>query len=65
LPEIGGDAVCYVDPYDTDDIARAIKTITADADLRREMSRRGRLQAEQFSPARYQERLAALYERIG
>lgn len=65
LPELAGEAALYVNPYDTDDIARAIKTIAADADLRREMSARGRRQAEQFSVARYQERLAALYEQIG
>jgi glycosyltransferase involved in cell wall biosynthesis len=65
LPELAGEAALYVDPYDTDDIARAIKTVTADADLRREMSTRGRLQAEQFSVGRYKERLNALYDRIG
>jgi glycosyltransferase involved in cell wall biosynthesis len=65
LPELAGEAALYVNPYDTDDIARAIKRVTVDADLRREMSARGRLQAEQFSVARYKERLAALYKRIG
>ena len=64
LPEVGGDAALYVDPYDTDDIARAIRTITADADLRSELSRRGKVQAEQFSVDRYRERVAALYERL-
>lgn len=64
LPEIAGDAALYVNPYETDDIARAIKTILADADLRSELSRRGRVQAEQFSRARYRERVAALYERL-
>jgi glycosyltransferase involved in cell wall biosynthesis len=65
LPEIAGDAALYVNPYDIDEIARAIKTITADADLRAELIRRGRLQAELFSVARYRERLATLYERLG
>jgi len=65
LPEIAGDAALYVNPYDVDDIARAIKTISADDGLRKELSRRGRVQAQQFSVARYRERVAALYERIG
>jgi glycosyltransferase involved in cell wall biosynthesis len=65
LPEIAGDAALYVNPYDIDEIARAIKTITADADLRAELIRRGRFQAELFSVARYRERLATLYERLG
>lgn len=65
LPEIAGDAALYVNPYSIDDIARAIKTITADDGLRTELARRGRAQAELFSMARYRERLAALYERVG
>ncbi len=48
LPEIAGDAALYVDPYDVDDIAEAIKTMTSDAGLRTELSRRGRAQAELF-----------------
>jgi glycosyltransferase involved in cell wall biosynthesis len=65
LPEIAGDAALYVNPYDIDSIAEAIKTITADEGLRTELSRRGRVQAGLFSVARYRERVAALYERIG
>jgi glycosyltransferase involved in cell wall biosynthesis len=65
LPEIAGDAALYVNPYQIDEIAQAIKTITADGDLRAELVRRGRSQAELFSVARYRERLAALYERLG
>jgi glycosyltransferase involved in cell wall biosynthesis len=65
LPEIAGEAALYVNPYETDDISRAIKTITADAGLREELSLRGRAQAELFSVARYRERVAALYQRLG
>jgi glycosyltransferase involved in cell wall biosynthesis len=65
LPEIAGDAALYIDPYDIDDIARGIKTITADDGLRTELSQRGRTQAQLFSVARYRERVAALYERLG
>ncbi len=65
LPEIAGDAALYVNPYDTYQIAQAIKTISADEGLRAELSHRGRTQAELFSMARYRERVAALYERLG
>jgi len=61
LPEIAGDAALLVDPYDTDDIARAITTIVNDTDLRAELARRGRQQAAKFSVERYRERIAALY----
>jgi glycosyltransferase involved in cell wall biosynthesis len=64
LPEIAGDAALYINPYETGEIAEAIKTITADDGLRTELSRRGRAQAQLFSVARYRERVAALYERL-
>jgi glycosyltransferase involved in cell wall biosynthesis len=61
LPEIAGDAALLVDPYDSEAIRRALVAIVADADLRAELSRRGRLRAAEFSLARYSERMAALY----
>jgi glycosyltransferase involved in cell wall biosynthesis len=65
LPEIAGDAALFVDPYDINDIARAIKTITADEGMRADLAKRGRAQAALFSVARYRERMAALYDRLG
>ncbi|HEY1798211.1 MAG TPA: glycosyltransferase family 1 protein [Stellaceae bacterium] len=64
LPEVGGDAAVYVNPYETAEIARAIHTIVADSDLRRDLSRRGRTQAEQFSVDRYRERIGDLYKQL-
>jgi glycosyltransferase involved in cell wall biosynthesis len=64
LPEIAGDAALLVDPYDTDRMAQAIATIANDADLRAELSRRGRLQAERFSVERYRARVEALYHSL-
>jgi glycosyltransferase involved in cell wall biosynthesis len=61
LPEVAGNAALLVDPYNTDDIREAIRTIANDAGLRDELSRAGRLQAAKFSVERYRERLAALY----
>jgi glycosyltransferase involved in cell wall biosynthesis len=61
LPEVAGDAALLVDPYDTDEIARAIRTISCDKDLRDELSRRGPIQAAKFSVDRYRERVAAVY----
>ena len=61
LPEIAGEAALLVDPYNADDIARAITIIVNDADLRTELSRRGRTQAAKFSIERYRERVQALY----
>ena len=61
LPEVAGEAALLVDPYDTDQIARAIATIVNDADLRDELARRGPLQAAKFSVERYRERVAEVY----
>jgi glycosyltransferase involved in cell wall biosynthesis/SAM-dependent methyltransferase len=64
LAEVAGEAALLVDPYDVDDITRAIRTITHDADLQGELSRRGIAQAAKFSGARYQERVAKLYASV-
>lgn len=64
LPEVAGDAALMIDPYDTAALTDAIRQIDAAADLRAELSRRGVAQAERFSPAAYQARLSALYQRF-
>ena len=64
IPEIAGDAALLVDPYSTDEIAAAIRTIVNDADLRAELSQRGQMQAANFSIDRYRERVGALYRAL-
>jgi glycosyltransferase involved in cell wall biosynthesis len=61
LEEVTGEAALLVDPYDVDDIARAIAAIVNDPDLRGELSRRGVAQAAKFSPAHYRQRVESLY----
>ena len=56
LPEIGGDAVRYVDPYEADDLRGALaELLTCDA-KREELRRAGRERARAFSWARTAER---------
>jgi glycosyltransferase involved in cell wall biosynthesis len=64
VPEVAGDAALLVDPYSTEEIAAAIRTIVNDADLRAELSRRGLVQAANFSIDRYRERVGALYRAL-
>ena len=64
LPEVAGDAAVIVDPYDTAAISAGLRMLDADADLRRDLARRGLAQAALFSPDRYRARLAALYQRF-
>jgi glycosyltransferase involved in cell wall biosynthesis len=61
LSEVAGDAALLVNPYEVSDIARGIGKIVEDADLRTELSTRGRTQAAGFSVERYRERVAQLY----
>jgi glycosyltransferase involved in cell wall biosynthesis len=64
LPEVAGDACITVNPYDTQEIARAIATLDADAGHRGELAARGLTQAARFSPAAHAERLASVYDRL-
>jgi glycosyltransferase involved in cell wall biosynthesis len=64
LPELAGEAALSVDPYDAQAIKRGIIALDNDADLRRDLSERGRVQAQRFSMAAYRERLEALYARL-
>lgn len=64
LPEVAGDSALMVDPYDVPAMTRGIRMLQADADLRQDLERRGRLQAMKFSPEVYQARLQALYAKV-
>ncbi|MBO7101881.1 MAG: glycosyltransferase family 4 protein [Bacteroidales bacterium] len=48
MPEVGGDAVLYVDPADPEDIAHAISRLS-DSQLREELIAKGRTQRQKFS----------------
>lgn len=48
MPEVGGDAVLYIDPSDIDDIAHAISRLR-DKTLRQEFIEKGRMQRQKFS----------------
>lgn len=65
LAEAAGEAALLVDPYDINDMARGIRTLDADTDMRSQMAADGRRQAAFFSPDRYRERLRALYGGLG
>lgn len=64
LPEVAGEAALLVDPYDTNAISTAIRTLDADGDLRTELTERGVEQAAKFSPTAYRARLAELYRSV-
>jgi glycosyltransferase involved in cell wall biosynthesis len=49
LPEIGGDAVLYCDPFNVNDIFNQLLNILEDEGLRQQLSEKGRERAKQFS----------------
>jgi glycosyltransferase involved in cell wall biosynthesis len=64
LPEVAGDAAVLVNPMDVDSIAAGIRALDHDHDLCVELIELGRAQAAKFSPERYRDRMAQLYDRI-
>ena len=49
LPEVGGKAALYFDPYDASGLAWQMQRLAADAALQADLRARGLLQAEQFT----------------
>ncbi len=49
LPEIGGDAAFYADPYSVDDIAKAMTEIDKNESLREKLINKGKLRKELFT----------------
>ena len=64
LPEVTGEAAILVNPYDTREIAQAIRALDADEDQRENLAALGRVQAAKFSEAAYRERLSSIYKRF-
>jgi glycosyltransferase involved in cell wall biosynthesis len=64
LPEIGGDAVLYIDPYRVDELRAAIERMAADDELAATLRAKGMEQAAKFSPQAYRARLVELYDRV-
>ncbi len=49
LPEVGGDAVVYCDPFNVDDIKNKLELVLNDKKLQREMIQKGFKRAKEFS----------------
>lgn len=62
LPEVGGDAALYVDPYKFTDIRKQLDKLIENPDLRLEMIEKGKKRVEFFSPENYAKRLQKAYE---
>jgi len=49
LPEVGGDAVYYVNPQSAEEIAAGMKKIYSDQQFANDLRQKGLLQAKKFS----------------
>lgn len=64
MPEVGGDAAIYVDPLNVDDIKRKIKMVMGDETLRKDMIKKGFIQAKKFSWEKSAKETAEVYRRL-
>lgn len=64
LPEVGGDAVMYVEPEDVGGIAQALERLVKEPELRHDLKVKGLDQAASFSPERMGEQLGQLYHTL-
>jgi glycosyltransferase involved in cell wall biosynthesis len=64
MPEVGGDAACYVDPYYSSDIRAAVVRIIGDADYRRRLIENGYRNVERFRPGVIAGQYADLYRKV-
>jgi glycosyltransferase involved in cell wall biosynthesis len=64
LPEVGGEAALYVDPYDVDAIAASLYKLASQPSLRADLSARGLQQAALFTWAHTAEQTLRIYEQL-
>jgi glycosyltransferase involved in cell wall biosynthesis len=64
LPELGGEAARYFDPYHTEAIGDAIRRVWASEELRAEMRQAGLEQAAKFSWSQTAEKTREVYQRL-
>ena len=65
LPEVVGDAAMLVNPENVFDIARGIKEVLLDDDLRQRLSEAGRVHAARYSWKNTAQQVLEIYREIG
>ena len=64
MPEVGGDAACYVDPFSVEDIRRGIRRVIDDADYRNQLVANGRVNRQRFSADAIADQYLAVYQQV-
>lgn len=65
IPEIGGNAVLYFDPYDINDMVKKIKQVLSDEKVREDLVRKGNERLKKFSWRRMGEQTLKVYQEVG
>ena len=65
MPEVGGDAVCYIDPYNIEEIADAIQRLAEDDLYRQHLEALAPGQAANFSYKKAAKETIEIYKRVG
>ncbi|HSU49357.1 MAG TPA: glycosyltransferase family 1 protein, partial [Segetibacter sp.] len=63
LPEVGGDAAYYVDPFSSEEIASAMLAVANDEKLADDMKQKGWMQAQNFTPQKCAAQVMEVYLR--
>ncbi len=64
LPETGGDAAYYIDPFSVDDITNAILNVVSDSTLRQSMIEKGKRHTTNFTPQKCAETVMNVYHSL-
>ncbi len=64
IEEIVGDAGLLFDPNDADELCRNLRSISEDTELRRDLHRKGKIRAAQFSWQHTVERTLNIYQKV-
>ena len=64
MPEVAGDAACFVDPFDIESIRAGIQNVISDATYRDELIIRGFENVKRFDPEKIANQYLELYSRL-
>ena len=64
MPEVGGDAVCYCDPYDMESIVEGLDKLVEDEQYRKRLEGKAKVRAERFSYKKAAEEIYDLYKEL-
>jgi glycosyltransferase involved in cell wall biosynthesis len=64
LPEVAGEAACYFDPANPEEIASALEKVLDNETLREDMAGRGLQRAQQYHPQVVKRQVIAFWEEV-